>query len=89
MLHVLAECWGPFVVERIADGRPSTRVEAPSSNQAASTWDLARRAVLAAFEADPRVRAAFRARRQALDEARATPRETARHLVDAFLDKDK
>ena len=52
----------------------------------ASTWDLARRDILHAFETHPAVADLFRAKlRPDLDAARATPRDAARRLVDAFL----
>ena len=51
----------------------------------ASTWDLARRDVLKALEGDAAALAAFAAAAPDLAAARATPRETARALVDAFL----
>ena len=54
--------------------------------RAASTWDLARRSLLDAFERDADVRALFDGALGAdLDAARATPRDAARALVDAFL----
>ena len=54
--------------------------------RAASTWALARRSLLDAFERDADVRALFDGALGAdLDAARATPRDAARALVDAFL----